>query len=99
MMRRGESWKSIVISTHARRRMAERGATEAEVLDTIREDTAEPARRGLVILRRNHSHDISWGGKHCAVKQVACVVAVQGDRLVIVTVYTFYFQEGHARCG
>jgi len=96
-MRSGESWTSIVISAHALRRMAERGATEADVIDTIQRGTAEPARRGLLLSRRNQSHDGSWGGTHYAIKQVVCVVAVELDRLVVVTVYTFYFQEGPSR--
>lgn len=97
MTRRGESWTSIVISAHALRRMAERGATHTEVMDTIQSGTAESARRGLLLLRRNHSYGGSWGGKHYAIKQVACVVAVEADRLVVVTVYTYYFQEGPSR--
>jgi hypothetical protein len=31
------------------------------------------------------------------VQQVAAIVAEETDRLVVVTVYTFYFQEGEAR--
>lgn len=73
--------------------MLERGATEAEVIATIREGTAEPAQRGLTLFRHNHPFHAAWGGVSYDVKQVACIVALEPNRLVVVTVYTFFFQE------
>jgi len=32
-----------------------------------------------------------WGGRRYAIKQVLAIVAEEPERLVVVTVYTFYF--------
>ena len=77
--------------------MAERGATEDEVIETVLRGAAEPAMRGLTLFRHNHPLGDLWAGKHYAIKQVACIVAVEADKLTVVTVYTFYFQEGSSR--
>jgi hypothetical protein len=94
MIGSGGAWKSISLSMHARLRMAERGATEGDVIETILRGAMEPAMRGLTLFRRNHPFNALWAGKRYAIKQVACIVATEADRLTVVTVYTFYFQEG-----
>lgn len=81
----------IEISPHAREQMAERGATEADVRLAIREGQAEPARKGRIMYRKNLQFDSLWRGRKYRVKQVAPVVVEDGPRLVVVTVYVFYF--------
>jgi hypothetical protein len=71
--------------------MGERGATETEVHTSIRTGQRVPAARGRTMYRKNFTFDSEWREKHYRVKQVAPVVAVDGDRLVVVTVYVFYF--------
>jgi hypothetical protein len=43
------------------------------------------------MFRKNFAFDSQWRGKHYAVKQVAPVVAEEADRLVVVTVFVYYF--------
>ena len=44
--------------------------------------------------RLNLEFHREWDGRYYGVQQVVPVVAEEGDRLVVVTVYVFYFQEG-----
>jgi len=89
--------KPIVFTVHARQRMQERGACEGDVCQAIRSGHREEAQRGLVLHRMNLEFKREWDGRYYGVQQVAAIVAEEADRLVVVTVYTFYFQEGDAR--
>ncbi len=82
--------KPIVFSFHAREKMLDRGASE-EVKMAISSGSSEPARKGRVMFRKNFSYDKSWRGKRYAIKQVAPIVAEENDRLVVVTVFVYYF--------
>ena len=81
----------IEISAHAREQMTERGASETEVRTAIEQGEKEPARRNRTLYRKNYPFESQWRGRQYRVKQVAPVAAQEGDRLVVVTVYVFYF--------
>lgn len=83
--------KPIEISEHAREQMIERGAKEEEVLTVIRQGEAEPSRLRRVMYRKNFQFNGVWRGKRYAVKQVVPIVIEESEKLVVVTVYTFYF--------
>lgn len=83
--------KPIVFSSHAREKMLDRGASEGEVKTAINSGSSEPARKGRVMFRKNFGYDRLWRGKHYALKQVAPIVAEESDRLVVVTVFVYYF--------
>ena len=83
--------KPIKFSDHAREKMLDRGATESEVIEAIRTGSGEPARKGRTMFRKNMEFHGQWRGKLYAVKQVAPVVTEEADRLVIVTVFVYYF--------
>jgi hypothetical protein len=86
--------KTIVFSTHALKRMRERGAREEDVREAIRIGEREPAQRGLFSYRLNVEFKREWDGRHYGVQQIVPIVAEEESRLVVVTVYTFFFQEG-----
>jgi hypothetical protein len=86
--------KPIVFTAHARKRMAERGTREEDVREAVRIGERESAQRGLVLYRLNLEFNRDWDGRYYRMQQVAPVVAEEPDRLVVITVYTFYFQEG-----
>jgi Domain of unknown function (DUF4258) len=88
------SIKPIVFTNHARQRLKERGTNEESVREAIRIGEAESARRGLVLYRLNQEFKKKWDGRYYGVQQVAPVVKEEDDRLIVITVYTFYFQEG-----
>jgi hypothetical protein len=88
------SLKPVVFTVHARKRMVERGAREEDVIEAIRIGEREPAQRGLTLCRLNLEFHREWDGRYYRMQQVAPVVAEEPDRIVVITVYTFYFQEG-----
>ena len=83
--------RSRSCSPVTREQMAERGASEAEVIETIRTGEEVPARGNRRGYRRNLQYDATWGGRQYAIKQVLAIVAAEPDTPVVVTVYTFYF--------
>ena len=83
--------KQVFLSHHAQEQMRERGASREEVLAAIARGQPEPARNNRVMYRLNIAYNARWGEKTYAVKQVAPVVAEEPDRLIVVTVYAFYF--------
>jgi len=83
--------KPIEFSFHAREKMLDRGASEDEVKLAIRSGGGEPARKGRTLFRKNFAFNGCWRGRTYAVKQVAPVVVEQDDRIVVVTVFAFYF--------
>ena len=91
------SGKPVVFTKHARQRMRARGASEEDVRQAIRVGQREPAQRGLFQFRLNLEFQREWRGRYYGVQQVIPIVAEEAERLVVVTVYTFYFQEGDER--
>jgi hypothetical protein len=84
-------FKPVEVSLHAREKMQDRGTTESEVIAAIRTGSPEPARKGRLMFRKNFAFNSQWREKHYAVKQVAPVVTEEADRVVVVTVFVYYF--------
>ena len=91
------SEKPIVFTKHAVERMLERGASEEDVREAVRDGQREPAQRGLFQYRLNVEFKREWDGRYYGLQQVMPIVAEETERYVVVTVYTFYFQEGEGR--
>jgi len=83
--------KRIRLTEHARLQCAERGATEQEVMQAVREGLREPAKFGRMLCRFNFAFNRTWQDNWYAVKQVAPVIKEETDEVLVVTVYTFYF--------
>ncbi len=83
----------VVFTHRAEVRMRERSATAEQVLEAIRLGDREPAKHGRVLYRLNREFNQEWDGRLYRIQQVAPVVVHETDRIVVVTVYTFYFQE------
>ena len=83
--------KQIRLTAHARLQCTERGASEDEVVQAIREGTREPAKKGRLLCRYNFPFGKTWQRTTYAVKQVAPVIFEAQDEIIVVTVYTFYF--------
>ena len=88
--------KPVVFTRHARERMRERGAREEDALAALRLGQRELTRRGLVQYRLNIEFKRDWAGRYYGVQQIVPVVDEEAGRIVVVTVYTFYFQEGES---
>ena len=83
--------KPIRLSEHARSRLAYRGVTEDEVIETIRSSSWELAELGRLECGRDISYEDEWNGKFYATKQVRPIFVDEQDEIVVVTVYVYYF--------
>ena len=81
----------LVFSSHAKDQLADRGTNEAEVAETVREGERQSAKHGRISFRKNFPFEKEWKGRYYSSKQVMPIVAEESDRLVVVTVYVFYF--------
>jgi hypothetical protein len=83
--------KPIRFSGHARDQLQFRGATDFEVVAAIRAETWQPAELNRLECRRDFPFDAEWNGKHYAIKQVRPVFVDELSKIVVVTVYVYYF--------
>ena len=80
----------IRFHAHARDRLAERGATEAEVVATIEGGESFGAKFGRTGFRRNFAYNGLWRGRTYSTKQVEAYV-VPGDDWLVITVIVKFF--------
>ncbi len=81
---------NVRLHPHARARLAERGATEAEVIATVQAGEQFPAKYDRTGVRRNFPFQQEWRGRRYATKQVEAY-AVQEDGWLVITVIVKYF--------
>jgi len=81
----------VRLHPHARDRIAERGATEPEVIMTVR--TGEPfeVRHGRAGFRRNVAYDGMWRGKLYANKQIEAIAVFEDGHWLVLTVLVKFF--------
>jgi hypothetical protein len=80
----------IALHPHARARLAERGATEAEVVAAVESGESFPAKFGRTGFRRNFAYNQLWQDKYYATKQVEAI-AVEEDGWLVITVVVRFF--------
>ena len=83
--------QKIRYSDHAIEQMSERGASKTEVKQAILKGERASVKKGRHSYRLNFQYNKPWGGKHCAIKQVMPIVKEEIDKIIVITVYTFYF--------
>jgi hypothetical protein len=71
--------------------MAERGATEVEVIATVREGERFPAKFGRAGFRRNFAFDGEWHRRRYPTKQVEAFAVKEGVNWLVITVVARYF--------
>lgn len=80
----------IRIHPHAQARLVERGATEAEVIETVREGERFPAKYGRTGFRRNFLFHGTWRDREYATKQVEAYAVEEHGWLVITVIVRYY---------
>ena len=85
--------KPIRLSQHALRYTRKRGFTVAEVEDTIRKGHRMPTELGRLACRKNFPYGNEWNGKVYAIKQVRPIFVEEPGEIVVITVYTYYFDS------
>lgn len=85
--------KPIHFTRHAQRQMEARSATPEEVEAVIRTAAWQPAERGRwtasSVFPFRHEHF----GRFYAAKEVVPVFVEESERIVVITVYTFFSQR------
>jgi len=81
----------VRLHRHARERIAERGATEAEVVATVRGGERSAAKLGRTAFRRNFPFDGEWRGRRCATKQIEAYAVEEEAGWLVITVITRFF--------
>ena len=81
---------STRIHPHARQRMAERGATEAEIIAAVEQGEKFPAKFGRTGFRRNFAYEQKWRERFYRTKQLE-VIAVAENGWLVLTVVVRYF--------
>lgn len=71
--------------------MPDRGATVEEVEAAIRNGEPVPAKGRRLAFRKNFSFHKEWKGRYYEAKQVMPVVTEESDKIIVITVYVFYF--------
>ncbi|MBI2265039.1 MAG: DUF4258 domain-containing protein [Armatimonadetes bacterium] len=80
----------IRLHPHCRDRLAERGATEEEVIATVQEGEKFSAKFGRAGFRRNFQFGGEWRGKEFATKQVEAIAVEERGWLVITVIVRFF---------
>ena len=83
--------KPIRLSQHCRLKMRDRGATEEEILQAIREARWGPADSGRMDCRKDFAFGREWKGRYYATKQVRPIFVEEPEEILVVTVYVYYF--------
>ena len=85
--------KPIRLSGHAREQLFFRGTTEEEVIQAIRTSPWQPAELGRLECRKNFTFENEWNKKYYKTKQVRPIFVDEGDEIVVVTIYTYFFEK------
>jgi hypothetical protein len=81
----------VRLHPHAKERLIERGATENEVIATVKEGETFPAKYGRTGFRRNFSFNGKWQEKQYATKQIEAYTVREGNDWLVITVIIRYF--------
>jgi len=81
----------VIFSQHALLQMQERGASRSEVVKTIEDGECVPAKKGRQAFRLNFQYNGSWVGRRYRIKQVMPVIIEETNKIIVITVYVFYF--------
>jgi hypothetical protein len=83
--------KPIQFSGHAIQQLLFRGASEAEVVDAIRNAPWHPVENGRMECRKDYAFDSIWNRKRYTTRQVRPIFVEESNEIVVVTVYVYYF--------
>ena len=81
----------VALHPHAKERLIERGATEAEVIATVTEGEQFPAKFGRTGFRRNFGYQMQRQGRFYATKQILAFADRETDGWLVITVIVRYF--------
>lgn len=80
----------IRIDPHTLERAAERGVSEAEIIDVIHTGLAVPAKHKRIGKAKVYDFKQNRHNKYYEHKRVEVFYLIEGDKVITVTVYVFY---------
>lgn len=80
----------IRIDPHTLERAAERGASEAEIIDVIHTGLAVPAKQKRIGKAKVYDFKQNRHNTYYEHKRVEVFYLIEGDKIITVTVYVFY---------
>jgi hypothetical protein len=83
--------RSVELHPHAVERAAERGAAAEEIIATVADGEAFPARHGRTGFRRNFPFGGLWRGRRYATKQIEAYAVEEKDYWLVITVVVKFF--------
>lgn len=85
--------KPIRLSGHAKDQLFFRGTTEEEVIETIKTAPWQLSELGRLETKKNLVFEKEWNKKYYKIKQVKPIFVEEDDEIVVVTVYTYFFEK------
>ena len=82
---------AVIFHPHALERMAQRGATEKQVMETVEHGEKFEAKFGRAGFRRNFVFEKQWRNSYYKNKQVEVFAVKENDDWLIISVITRYF--------
>ena len=76
---------------HALERLAERGATEGEVIETVHNGEQFQAKFGRTGFRRSFEFGSTWRGRRYNTKKVEVFAVREGEEWLVITAVTRYY--------
>ena len=89
--------KPVVLSRHARDRLADRDTTEQEVIQAIRNQPWVPVDEGRFGVTEWYPFGREHKGRFYAGKDVRPIFEEEADRVVVVTLYAYFNQRAEPR--
>jgi hypothetical protein len=83
--------KPIRLTQHAKIQILYRGASEEEIINTIRTSKWSPSELGRLECRKNFEFNNTWNDKLYKTKQIRPIFAEEVKEIIVVTVYVYYF--------
>jgi hypothetical protein len=82
---------NVLLHKHAADRLMERGATEAEVVATVKEGSRFDAKYGRAGFRLNFPFGRTWKGKYYETKQIEAYAVEEDNDWIVITFVAKYF--------
>jgi len=83
--------KPIKLSIHAKIRASLRGATEEEIIETIKTAKWQKSELDKLECSKDFAFNKIWNNKFYKTKQVRPIFIEEEKEIVVVTVYVYYF--------
>jgi len=82
---------AVYLHQHAKERLIERGATEAEVIATVEKGESFPAKFGRTGFRHTFPFNGIWRSKYFTTKQLEVYAVPEGNDWLVITLITRYY--------